>query len=635
MIKQIGKKKFLIIELEDEIANLSDERCLAKVIEELSKNVNVDGIILVKEDEYIVEDESFKLIKEYVNEILKTKNKELISKITNPKEVIKKAKKKKIKLKSKLANLLNKKSYEEIFSIYLKPRFILPFIKLDYRGKVIDEYKVKESKVKIIEEKDQLEYTYFIEPRELNLSYKEINDVINCLEKLKILEIKGEISYLKDKERGIKKIAEIFKINQNVASVVYRYSFGFGVLENLMDDEKIQDIYVDSPGNKEVYIFHEKYGLCKTNIILGEREIERLASKFRIISGRPFDEAYPVIDLQLPNNIRVCSITEPLTFKGKGIAFRKHKQVPFTLSYLVKENYMSKDAAGLLSFLVDSNITMLISGVRSSGKTSLLSSLLIELKPIRRIIVIEDTPELQVNLLRKFNYKIEHLKVRMPLFEGYELKPKDALLASLRLGESVLVIGEVRGEEASYLFEAMRIGATGSSVLGTIHGSSVIDVYDRIVNDLKVPSSSFKAVDVILLTSLLQFKEKRNRYRRLIEINEVRKNWLNNPFKEKGIFNLAYYNRNKDKLLLRNLSKSELIRRIIKEKGLSKSEILKEIKIRGELKKELSKHCNLDEKSLAREIKANILLSKRLEKNLNVSKDEIKKIIKNSINSLS
>ncbi len=635
MIKQIGKKKFLIIELEDEIANLSDERCLAKVIKELSKNVNVDGIILVKEDEYIVEDESFKLIKEYVNEILKIKNKELISNITNPKEVIKKAKKKKIKLKSKLANLLNKKSYEEIFSIYLKPRFILPFIKLDYRGKVIDEYKVKKSKVKIIEEKDQLEYTYFIEPYELNLSYKEINDVINCLEKLKILEIKGEISYLKDKERGIKKIAEIFKINQNVASIVYRYSFGFGVLENLMDDEKIQDIYVDSPGNKEVYIFHEKYGLCKTNIILGEREIERLASKFRIISGRPFDEAYPVIDLQLPNNIRVCSITEPLTFKGKGIAFRKHKQVPFTLSYLVKENYMSKDAAGLLSFLVDSNITMLISGVRSSGKTSLLSSLLIELKPIRRIIVIEDTPELQVNLLRKFNYKIEHLKVRMPLFEGYELKPKDALLASLRLGESVLVIGEVRGEEASYLFEAMRIGATGSSVLGTIHGSSVIDVYDRIVNDLKVPSSSFKAVDVILLTSLLQFKEKRNRYRRLIEINEVRKNWLNNPFKEKGIFNLAYYNRNKDKLLLRNLGKSELIRRIMKEKGLSKSEILKEIKIRGELKKELSKHCNLDEKSLAREIKANILLSKRLEKNLNVSKDEIKKIIKNSINSLS
>ena len=117
--------------------------------------------------------------------------------------------------------------------------------------------------------------------------------------------------------------------------------------------------------------------------------------------------------------------------------------------------------------------------------------------PKYRIIVIEDTLELPVDAIRKLNYDILRMKVRSSLLkESSEIGADEGIRTSLRLGDSSLIVGEVISLEAKALYEAMRIGALANVVAGTIHGASPYGVFDRVVNDLGVPVTSFKATDL-------------------------------------------------------------------------------------------------------------------------------------------
>ncbi|MFH7859823.1 MAG: ATPase, T2SS/T4P/T4SS family, partial [Candidatus Aenigmatarchaeota archaeon] len=258
------------------------------------------------------------------------------------------------------------------------------------------------------------------------------------------------------------------------------------------------------------------------------------------------------------------------------------KSSPWTLPEFIKYNMITPEAAGLLSFLLDGNCSILVVGPRGSGKTSLLTSLMLEINQNNRIIVIEDTPEVPVDNLRELGYKIEHLKTEA-FAKGYELSAEDALRTSLRLGESILIIGEVRGPEAKALFEAMRIGAVGNIVMGTIHGSGPYDVWDRITNDLGVPSTSFKATDIIITTGIIRKGDDIRRYRRVLGITEVRKNWRDEPI----FYDLMKYDRNKDKLILCDLKKSETIKKIATMKGFSINQAIKNIQLRSYIKKRI------------------------------------------------
>src|SRR3989338_8593492 len=120
--------------------------------------------------------------------------------------------------------------------------------------------------------------------------------------------------------------------------------------------------------------------------------------------------------------------------------------------------------------------------------------------PKVRQIVIEDTLELPVNQLRDLAYNIESLKSRSVITRvETEISPDEALRTALRLGDSSLIIGEIRSLEAKVLWEAMRIGALSSVVAGTIHADSAYGVFDRVVNDLGVPPTSFKATDIVCI----------------------------------------------------------------------------------------------------------------------------------------
>jgi hypothetical protein len=237
---------------------------------------------------------------------------------------------------------------------------------------------------------------------------------------------------------------------------------------------------------------------------------------------------------------------------------------------------------------------MLISGTRSAGKTSLLGAMMIEIPRLNRVISIEDTLELPVQQMRGLNYDILSLKTRSVITGSEAEVPADqAIRTALRLGDSALIMGEVRSIEAKALYEAMRVGALAKVVAGTIHGASPYDVYDRVVNDLGVPKTSFKATDIVMVANLVTSPSGLDRYRRLTQITEVRKLWTEDPLAEKGFVDLMKYNAANDTIEATDVlteGESEILKAIggrVKEWAGNWDAIWENIELRAKIKQAL------------------------------------------------
>ena len=175
--------------------------------------------------------------------------------------------------------------------------------------------------------------------------------------------------------------------------------------------------------------------------------------------------------------------------------------------------------------------------------------MMLQILPYYRIVTSEDTLELPVEQLRNLGYNIERLKSRSVITRvELELPAEEVIRTSLRLGDSCLFIGEIRSTEAKALFEAMRIGAMANVVAGTVHGESAYGVFDRLVNDLGVPPTSFKAVDFIVICNKLRTPDGLRTFRRVVEVTEVRKHWKKDPVDEGGFVNLMEYDSTQDTL---------------------------------------------------------------------------------------
>lgn len=338
-----------------------------------------------------------------------------------------------------------------------------------------------------------------------------------------------------------------------LARALLRYTVGFGLIELLLSDPKVQDVNINSPnGELPIFIVHQDYGDCYTNIYPTRTEVDSWATKLRLISGRPLDEANPILDTELKVEgftSRVSAITAPLSPNGLTFSFRRHRDFPWTFPLYMqpKIKYMNALSAGVLSFIIDNNATILIAGTRSSGKSSLLGSFLVELSRRTRIITLEDTFELPQESLRALGYNLDSLKVASALSApGNEVDPSIGIRSTLRLGDSALFVGEVRSKEAIALFEAMRVGAAANVVAGTIHADSPYGVYDRVVNDIGVPKTSFKAIDIIVTTNPVISGLKK--YKRILRVTEVRKQWDEDPLKEGAFVDLLVYNSKTDQL---------------------------------------------------------------------------------------
>lgn len=460
--------------------------------------------------------------------------------------------------------------YRDIFNPMIRPKFMFTrFIPLPpKKGKPLDRYTIDGISVEVFRIPGSARNYYHITPPEFKMSDKKYS-ILDAARS----QLEGRRPTEKEFTQP-EKAREIFKSIgkgmirrlsmgmglelsddelEEMANILARYTGGFGILEVLLTDEKVQDIYINSPiGTTPIYIGHDDFEECETNVIPTREDAESWATRFRLLSGRPFDEANPVLDTELfvpSGRARVCAITRTLSPEGIGYALRRHRERPWTYPLFLDNKFFDSLFAGLMSFLVDGARTLLISGGRSSGKTSLLSATLLEVMKKFRIVTVEDTLEIPVVQLRDLGYNIERLKSRSVITKvEMELPADEALRTAIRLGDACLIMGEVRSVEAGALYEAMRIGALTNLVAGTIHGESAYGVFDRVVNDLGVPPTSFKATDIIVICGRLRTADGLHTFRRVLEVTEVRKRWQKDPLEERGFVNLMEYSAKEDRL---------------------------------------------------------------------------------------
>ncbi|MFW6064444.1 MAG: ATPase, T2SS/T4P/T4SS family [Candidatus Natronoplasma sp.] len=478
---------------------------------------------------------------------------------------------------------------------------------------LVEEYRIDNTIVKLFRLRDETEDLYHIFPREYKMKtakarliskmkealvdsfpsdpdLSEQERIKNYIEKRGISLIQKSIDS-QDLELGKNRSKELSEIKR-LSQILAKYTAGYGVLETLLSDERVEDIYVDAPVERnEVYVeiksskkIRKK---CRTNIHLSSKDMDSILSRFRIESGRPFSEAFPVLEADLSEyDTRVTAIGSPLSSDGIALALRRRKQISWTLPRLIKVGSMTPLAAGLISFLIDGRSTILVGGSRGAGKTSLLGSMMMEFPKSQRILTIEDTRELPSSEMQSVGYNVQSTMIGTGTYKG-DLEANDVLRVALRLGESAIVMGEVRGEEAKTLYEAMRAGTAGSAVMGTIHGNSSQSIYERVVHDIGISKESFSATDIVIIAGIVRPGGAQKQERRLIEISE---------FSDDGFSELMGYDRGLKATdhMKRN---SQKIGEIARSWGLSYNEAVQNIKLRAKIKEKMVKTAEKRDKN--------------------------------------
>ncbi len=495
---------------------------------------------------------------------------------------------------------------------YIRPVFSSSWLqkKPPQKKELVDEYNVGDSSIEHYQLTDEMEGLYHISLEDYNLSEDEARLIQKSIDELserypenismddrtetrKYIESVGKDILLKKmNDEAISFIEDEVKLHSKLdklASILAKNTAGLGVLEDILEDDKVQDIYIDAPApSNPVYITtgslakEEMRGTCFTNLILGKDEIDSILSRIRMESGRPFSESEPILEYDMDEfNIRSTVIGKPLSPEGTALALRRHSREPWTLLKLIANKTITPTAAGLFSFLIDGRSTILVAGSRGAGKTSLLSALLLEFPVSQRMITIEDTLELPAEKMQNLGYKVQNILVGSSASsnKGYEKSPEEALRVSLRLGESAIIMGEVRGEEAKTLYEAMRAGTAGSSVLGTFHANSPSSVFERAVYDIGIPAKSFLATDIVSVVDLKRPRGVQKPVRKLVEISE-----LDKESQEEGEFrDLMNYGSEKGDIMETDILKysSQVIGRIARSWDMTFEEAYKNIKTRA------------------------------------------------------
>jgi pilus assembly protein CpaF len=262
----------------------------------------------------------------------------------------------------------------------------------------------------------------------------------------------------------------------------------------LLSNPNITDILVN--GHKEVWI-DQGQGLEKTKLtFLNEESVRSLAQRLALSTGRRLDQSQPYVDAQLSKTIRLHALLSPIANPGTVISLRIHGPQILSLGELVINKTITTSQKDFLNEIIKVNKSFVICGGTGSGKTTLLNSLLSEVNRNQRILIIEDSRELNPQ-----HPHVVSLEGRPANIEGMGLiAMKDLIKQSLRMRADRLIIGEVRGSEVIDWLSALNTGHTGSA--GTIHANSIQEVIIRFESLGLMAGLSKEAIHSQLRTAL-------------------------------------------------------------------------------------------------------------------------------------
>ena len=294
--------------------------------------------------------------------------------------------------------------------------------------------------------------------------------------------------------------------------------FGLGPLEPLLNDPTISDILV----NDRDHVFIERRGLLQRVNASFRDDRHLLQIIDRIVSrvGRRVDESTPMVDARLPDGSRVNAIIPPLALDGPAISIRRFGTGPLQASQMVELKSISPEMMETLAAAVRARISILISGGTGAGKTTLLNMLSQYIPKNERIVTIEDAAELQLAM-----ENIVRCETRPPNIEGQgAVRQRQLLINSLRMRPDRIIIGEVRGEEAFDMLQAMNTGHEGS--MTTIHANTPRDALSRLesmvaMGNLNLPERTVRQQIASAISIVVQASRMSDGSRKVTSISEI------------------------------------------------------------------------------------------------------------------
>jgi pilus assembly protein CpaF len=293
---------------------------------------------------------------------------------------------------------------------------------------------------------------------------------------------------------------------------------GYGPLEPLLKDATISDILVNT--YKNIYI--ERLGKLEPTDarFKDDAHLMRIIDKIVSSVGRRIDESTPMVDARLPDGSRVNVIIPPLALDGPILSIRRFAVNPLELDDLIEYRTLTSEIAEILKGIIKARLNVIISGGTGSGKTTLLNVLSRFIPGDERIVTIEDAAEVQLK-----QDHVVSLETRPPNIEGKgEVVQRDLLRNSLRMRPDRIIVGEVRGEEALDMLQAMNTGHDGS--LTTIHANSPRDSLMRLetmvaMTNIQIPGEFLRRYIASAIDVIIQVSRMVDGKRKLVSVQEI------------------------------------------------------------------------------------------------------------------
>ena len=294
--------------------------------------------------------------------------------------------------------------------------------------------------------------------------------------------------------------------------------FGLGPLEPLLRDPKISDILV----NDKDHVFVEKGGLLQrvSTSFRDDRHLLQIIDRIVSRVGRRVDESSPMVDARLPDGSRVNAIIPPLALDGPSLSIRRFGTGPIAANQLVTIKSISAEMMEVLASAVKAKISIVIAGGTGAGKTTFLNILSQYIPNSERLVTIEDAAE-----LRLAQENIVRLETRPPNIEGQgAIRQRQLLINCLRMRPDRIIMGEVRGDEAFDMLQAMNTGHEGS--MTTIHANTPRDAIARLesmvaMGNMNMPEKSVRQQIASAITIVVQASRMTDGTRKVTSISEI------------------------------------------------------------------------------------------------------------------
>jgi len=452
--------------------------------------------------------------------------------------------------------------------------------------KVVEKYPLYEpfAQVVIVQDPKTGEHKYILD--ELQLDPME-RAIYNRILEILLAEIESPKEEIADPRKFFaeeaKKIVDKYRITLGWLPDVSWYKIlyhaerdlvGFGKIDPLMRDPNIEDISCDGV-NKPVYIWHRKFESIETNLQFeNDEDLDNLVVKLVHMAGKHVSSAFPIVDASLPGKHRLAvAYRREITPFGTAFTIRKFREDPYSIIDLINIGTFTEEMAAYLWICLENRASVMVLGGTAAGKTTALNALACLVKPGSKIMTIEETAELNlshenwVSLIARQSYGLGGSSVgEVALF--------DLVKTCMRHRPDLMIVGEVRGQEAYVLFQAL---ATGHGGMCTMHAENVQSADRRLTQKpMDISPAYIPLMNIVMSVQRVHLVKngEKKAYRRVISVNEiVDHEKFQNPFKWDPV---------KDEQII-DLDSSFLLTNIAERLGKSRRQILLEMKRRSEV----------------------------------------------------